>query len=122
MWCHLGPLLIVIVGGLLTCGVASMFGWVYPLIAMNTTGQRSSTVREHAVESLNFQLSFAAYNVIATFFVLVFGFVTFGAGWVIGLPLALGLWVFEGVVGGMASSQASNGGFYRYPTPVRLVH
>ena len=121
MWVHLAPLVIYLGGGLVTCGIASVFAWIYPLIIMNMMGSRSPRVRAHAVESLNFQLSFLIYNVAAFALVMVLGFATLGLGWILTFPVALALVVLGAVAMGVAGSQASAGGFYRYPLTIRMV-
>jgi uncharacterized Tic20 family protein len=86
---------------------AGLLGWVAPLIAMLVEGPKSPTVRAHAVESLNFQLT---WSVIA----LVGGVITCGVGfalvWIVPLIFA--------IIGGI---KATNGEFYQYPVSVRLI-
>ncbi len=107
----------------MTCGLLTLFGWVVPLLIMMTSGRRSAFVRAHAVESLNFQLSvFVLCNLVANAVGLVFAVVTLGLGWGLVLLVGLGFIIFGGIVMGMASSQASSGGSYRYPLTIRMVH
>lgn len=121
MWSHLGPLLVLVGGLLLSAGALSIFAFVFPLVVMNTVGSRSAPVRAHAVESLNFQLTMLVYGVSLLVLTVVVGLVTFGIGLLVLIPVILALAVFEVVVMVIASVQASNGGFYRYPITIRFV-
>lgn len=121
MWSHLGPLLVVAAGMLLSAGLLSIFAFVFPLVVMNTVGERSAQVRAHAVESLNFQLSILLYSVVLLILTFLVGVGTLGFGLLVMIPLLVALGVFEVVVMIIASVQASNGGFYRYPLAIRFV-
>ena len=97
------------------CLVGTAFAglaFVVPLVIMLTKGTESAFVREHAVESLNFQLSMLIYVLVS--FVLVFVLVGFL------LLAALGIaWLVLVVV---ATMRASEGRAYRYPLTIRFVH
>ena len=94
--------------------VASLVGMSFlgPLAVLLVQGTKSPTVRQHAVESLNFQLSLLIYAIVSAVLVLVvvgiFGLIAVGLMWLI-LPL-------------LATIKASNGESYRYPLTIRLVH
>ena len=65
----------------------------------------------HGKESLNFQISMLIYNVIAGILCLVLiGFVILGILHILNLVLVI-----------VASIQASDGKFYRYPLTIRLI-
>ena len=121
MWSHLGPLLVGVGAMLVTAGVLSIFAFAFPLVVLNTVGSRSPRVRAHAVESLNFQLSILLYYVSLLLVTTLVAVVTLGFGLVVMLPALVGLGVFEVVVMIIASVQASNGGFYRYPLNIRFI-
>lgn len=121
MWSHLGPLLVLVGGMALSAGALSVFAFVFPLVVMNTVGSRSARVRAHAVESLNFQLSMLVYSIGLLLVAVVVGLLTLGFGLLIIIPIIIALAVFELVVMILASVQASNGGFYRYPITIRFV-
>lgn len=120
-WSHLGPLLMGVVAMLVTGGALSILTFVFPLIVMNTVGSRSARVRAHAVESLNFQLSMLLYSVTLTIVMLVVAVATIGLGLIVMIPALIALGLFWVVVMVIASVQASNGGFYRYPLNIRFV-
>lgn len=121
MWSHLGPLLMGVAAMIATAGALSIFTFVFPLIVMNTIGSRSARVRAHAVESLNFQLSMLLYSVTLTIVMLVVALATIGLGLLVMIPALIALGLFWVVVMVIASVQASNGGFYRYPLNIRFV-
>lgn len=121
MWSHLGPLLVLIGGMVLSAGTLSIFAFAFPLVVMNTVGNRSARVREHAVESLNFQLSMLIYSVGLIIVAIAVGIVTLGFGLLFLIPIIITLGIFELVVMVLATVQASNGGFYRYPITIRFV-
>jgi uncharacterized Tic20 family protein len=78
-------------------------------------------VRQHAVESLNFQLSMLIYGIVATVVLLIGGIVTFGLAIFLFIPVALAWLVFELVVMIQASQAAVRGQQYRYPLAIRFV-
>jgi uncharacterized protein len=121
MWSHLGPLAVLIGGMVLSAGTLSIFAFAFPLVVMNTVGSRSARVREHAVESLNFQLSMLIYSVGLLIVAIAVGIVTLGFGLLFLIPIIIALGIFELVVMVIATVQASNGGFYRYPITIRFV-
>jgi uncharacterized protein len=86
-------------------------GFVAPLIVLLVFGPRSAFVRANAVESLNFNLSWLLYGIIAVIlaFVLI-GFV---------ILAVLGLAYLVLVI--VASFKANNGEVYRYPVTIRFV-
>ena len=86
-------------------------GFVAPLIVMLVFGPRSAFVRAHAVESLNFNLTWLLYGIIA----VILAFLLIG----IVILIALGLAYLVLVV--IASVRANNGEFFRYPLTIRFV-
>jgi uncharacterized Tic20 family protein len=86
-------------------------GFVAPLIILLVFGPRSAFVRANAVESLNFNLSWLLYGIIA----VILAFVLIGF-----LILAI-LGVAYVVLVIIASVQANNGQMYRYPATIRFV-
>jgi uncharacterized protein len=86
-------------------------GFVAPLVVMLVFGPRSAYVRAHAVESLNFNLSWLLYAIVSV--VLIF----IGIG--ILILLALGIAYVVLIV--IASIRANNGEFLRYPLTIRFV-
>lgn len=121
MWSHLGPLLVGVAAMLMTGGALSIFAFVFPLVVLNTVGNRSAQVRAHAAESLNFQLSMLLYSVTLMIVLVVVALTTFGVGLLVMIPALIGIAVFWVVVMIIASVQASNGGFFRYPLNIRFV-
>jgi uncharacterized protein len=86
-------------------------GFVAPLIVMLVFGPRSAYVRAHAVESLNFNLSWLLYAIVAVVLIVI------GIG--ILILIALGIAYLVLIV--IASIRANNGEFFRYPLTIRFV-
>ena len=82
-----------------------------PLIIWFAKRGDSPEIDAQGKESLNFQISMLIYNVIAGILCLVLiGFVILGILHILNLVLVI-----------VASIQASDGKFYRYPLTIRLI-
>jgi hypothetical protein len=100
-------------GAIATFLSGGTLGWVPPLVAMTAKGSQSGLVRAHAVEALNFQLTWT----VATLIAWVLTVCTLGlASPLLLITIAVG--VIFGIVAGV---KASNGDPYRYPVTVRAV-
>ena len=86
-------------------------GFLAPLVVMLVLGPRSAYVRGHAVEALNFNLSWLLYAIVAG--VLAF--------LVVGIPILVALGIAYVVLVVIASVRAYNGQRYRYPLTIRFV-
>ena len=86
-------------------------GFLAPLIVLLVFGQRSAYVRAHAVESLNFNLSWLLYAVVAVILIFV----------AIGIVILIALGIAYVVLVIIASVRANNGEFFRYPLTIRFV-
>ncbi|NEA35840.1 DUF4870 domain-containing protein [Streptomyces sp. SID13031] len=88
-----------------------ILGFIAPLIVLLVKGNESPTVRAHAVESLNFQIT-ASIGYIASYILMVvlIGFITLPAIWILAVVFAI-----------MATMAASSGKPYKYPFALRLV-
>jgi uncharacterized Tic20 family protein len=82
-----------------------------PLIVWLLKRGDSPEIDAHGKESLNFQLSMLLYTVISAVFCLI----------LIGLVFLAVLWVLNAVLVIIASIQASEGKFYRYPMTIRFI-
>ena len=120
LWAHLGALL-VFLAGFATAGALSLFAFVVPLVIMQSYGPRSAYVRQHAVESLNFQLSWLLYGLILIVGSVLIAVVTLGIGLLGIIPLLLVAFVCELVFMIMACTAASAGRLHRYPLTIRFV-
>ena len=86
-------------------------GFIAPLVVLLVFGPRSAYVRAHAVESLNFNLSWLVYAIVGVVLIVL------GIG--ILILLALGIaYVFLVII---ASVRANNGEFFRYPLTLRFI-
>ena len=82
-----------------------------PLIVWLAKRSDSPEIDEYGKESLNFQISMLIYNVIAAVLCLVLiGFILLAILHILNLVLVI-----------IASIQASEGKFYRYPMTIRLI-
>ena len=82
-----------------------------PLIVWLAKRSDSPEIDEYGKESLNFQISMLIYNVIAAVLCLVLiGFIILAILHILNLVLVI-----------IASIQASEGKFYRYPITIRLI-
>jgi uncharacterized protein len=86
-------------------------GFVAPLIVLLVFGPRSAFVRAHAVESLNFNLTWLLYGIIAVVLALL----------LIGFLILIILGIAYLVLVIIASVKANNGEMYRYPATIRFV-
>lgn len=107
---HWAPLVVMLAFGLIIPLVSALLAFLPPLIVMLTA--KTQYVREHARESLNFQLTVA----IAGFVVGIISLVWF-YGWI----FALLLFAACAAVQIIAAVQASKGEFFRYPVIIRFV-
>jgi uncharacterized protein len=101
------------------CHAAALLGLFFhflghllgPLIVWLVKRGDSPEVDAHGKESLNFQISMLIYDAIAAILCIV----------LIGFPILIALWVLNTVLVIIASIQASEGKFYRYPITIRLI-
>ena len=92
---------------------AILVGFIAPLIAYLVKGQESPTVKAHAIEALNFQITWGAATIIAS----ILGVCSFGI--LFFLPLCtLAVAIIFAIIGGM---KANEGVVYHYPMSIRLV-
>jgi uncharacterized Tic20 family protein len=88
-------------------------GFIAPLVALLAKGNESPTVRAHAVEALNFQITWGVATIIAS----ILGACTFGI--LFFLPIVT--WIVIIVFAIIAGMKANEGQLYHYPMTVRLV-
>lgn len=87
--------------------------FIAPLIALLAKGNESPTVKAHANEALNFQITWTAAWIISWIIaVCSFGFLFF-------VPLIP--WAVIVIFSIIAGMKANNGELYRYPVTVRLI-
>jgi uncharacterized Tic20 family protein len=88
-------------------------GFIAPLVALLAKGNESPTVRAHAVEALNFQITWGIATIIASILaVCTFGILFF-------LPIIT--WVVVIVFSIIAGMKANEGVLYHYPMTWRFV-
>ena len=94
--------------GLLAHIITFVSTFIGPLIIYLVKKDESSFVREHAVESLNFQITIAIITLIL--FITVIGILLLWAVGIITVILVI-----------VATIRASEGKLYRYPFSIRLI-
>jgi uncharacterized Tic20 family protein len=113
MWSHLAVLLGAVVGVFASIAFVpiGLLLWVIPLVIRSSAGDRSLFVRDHATESLNFELTTLLVAVVSLFLALI----------LIGLVIGLAWTIFYVVVRIRATVFAHDGRPYRYPLAIRFV-
>ena len=92
--------------------VLTLLVWfIAPLVIYLVKKDESDYIREHAVESLNFQLSLTIYMIACIPLILL----------VVGIFMMIGLSIMALVVVIIASIKASEGKHYRYPLTIRFI-
>ncbi|MFI5844421.1 DUF4870 domain-containing protein [Catenuloplanes sp. NPDC051500] len=88
-------------------------GFLAPLIIMLVKGNESQTVRAHAVEALNFQITWGVAMLVAVVLsVCTLGILSF-------LPFVV--WIVVLIFGIMATIKVNDGEWYTYPVTYRIV-
>ncbi|HSK36850.1 MAG TPA: DUF4870 domain-containing protein [Actinomycetota bacterium] len=86
-------------------------GFVAPLVVLLVFGPRSAYVRAHAVESLNFNLTWLVYAIVGVILAFL----------LIGIPILIALGIAYLILVVIASVRANNGEFFRYPLTIRFI-
>src|SRR5438034_10964453 len=82
-----------------------------PLILWLIKRDEAPELDAHGKEAVNFQISMLIYNAVAAVFCLV----------LVGFVFLAVLWVLNAIFVIIASIQASDGKFYRYPMTIRFI-
>ncbi len=90
-----------------------VLGFIAPLIALVAKGNESATIKAHATEALNFQITWGIAMIIA----VILGICTFGI--LFFLPFLV--WLVIIIFSVLAGMKANEGGFYKYPMSLHLV-
>ncbi|MEV6601635.1 DUF4870 domain-containing protein [Actinoplanes sp. NPDC051346] len=88
-------------------------GFIAPLVALLARGNVSPTVRAHAVDALNFQITWAIATIASSILAVC------SAGLLFFLPLAA--WVVVVVFSLIAGMKANEGTPYKYPMSMSLI-
>jgi len=86
-------------------------GFIAPLVIYLMKKDESDFVRQHAAESLNFQISLAIFAIAAAILIIV----------VIGIFLLIGIGIVAFVFVILGTIKASEGKEFRYPFNIRFV-
>jgi uncharacterized Tic20 family protein len=102
MLCHIGAF----VGYIIPLG-----NIIVPLIFWSMKKEESSLVDDQGKESLNFQITMTIAYIVAGFLTVI----------VIGVPLLIGLGIFNLIMIIIAGIKANDGEKYRYPVNIRFI-
>ncbi|WP_033340056.1 DUF4870 domain-containing protein [Catenuloplanes japonicus] len=90
-----------------------IFGFLAPLVVMLAKGNESQTIRAHAVEALNFQITWGVAMLVAVILsICSLGILSF-------LPFIV--WIVVLVFGILATIKVNDGEWYTYPVTYRIV-
>jgi uncharacterized Tic20 family protein len=92
-------------------------GFIAPLVAMLAKGNESPTVKAHAVEALNFQITWNVAVILGWILAICTSPVTFGLLFILPFGAAVVIVVFS-IIAGL---KANEGQIYQYPMSIRLV-
>jgi len=103
MFCHLGAF----------AGFIIPFGSIIvPLVIWLMKKDESEYVDYHGKESLNFQITMMIAFIVATVLIFI----------LIGIPIIIGLAIFELIIVIIAGIKANDGVYYRYPFSFKLIN
>jgi len=97
--------------GILSHILCLVAGFIAPLVIYLVKKDESPYVREHAKESLNFQITLLIFYIISFFLIFIF----------IGILMMVALGIGALVLIIVATIKASEGKLYRYPFNIRLI-
>lgn len=103
MLCHLSAL-----SALIGIPFGNIVG---PLIIWLIKKNEFSFVDDQGKESLNFQITMSIFAVVAAVLILL----------LIGIPILIGLLIIDVIFTIIASIQANDGKFYRYPYSIKFI-
>ncbi len=92
-------------------------GFIVPLVIWLVKKDESKYISEHAKESLNFQVSLIIY-LVGSVFVFLISFLVFGIFLI--MMVAIGISILSLVATIIASINASQGKFFKYPLTIRF--
>lgn len=102
------------------CHLAGLAGFVVPVIVSGVIApliiwlikkDEDPFIDENGKEVVNFQISISIYSMACIPLVFI----------VIGVPLLIGVWIFDLVCIIIAALKANEGQHYRYPLTIRLI-
>ena len=100
--------------------LGALLGIIGPLIIYLTKKDESAYVEDQGKEALNFHITLIIAYLVSSVIYSVISVVTCGIGMFIPIPLAV--WIWQIVLGIIASTKASKGEWYRYPATMRMIN
>lgn len=100
------------------CHLTAFIGYFFPfghilgpLVVWLIKKEEFPLVEDQGKESLNFQISMTIYIIVAAILSII----------IIGIPILIGLIVFEIIIVIIAAVKANDGERYRYPLAIRII-
>jgi len=106
-----------LIGLISLADVSGILALIGTIIMWRVKKDESPFLDDHGREATNFQISLLLYSFLG----VAFGFLTFGIGFIIAVPMLIGLFVLL-LIGGIRGAMAANRGeYYRYPMCIRFI-
>lgn len=99
--------------------LGALLGIIGPLIIYLTKKDDSAYVEDQAKEALNFHITLIIAYVASSVIWTILAIITCGIGGFIPIPVAV--WIWQIILGIIASTKANQGEWYRYPATMRLI-
>jgi hypothetical protein len=100
------------------CHLAALAGYIFPfgniigpLILWQMKKEEMPLVDDQGKEAVNFQISITLYCIVAGILIIV----------LIGIPILIGLLIFDLVAIVLATIRTNDGKLYRYPLSIRFL-
>ena len=100
------------------CHFSAFFGFIFPLgnilaplIIWLIKKEEMPFVEDQGKEVLNFQISMTIYLICSAFLCII----------LIGIPILIGLFIFDFIITIISAISANDGKSYRYPINLRLI-
>jgi uncharacterized Tic20 family protein len=98
-----------------------LIGFISPLIGYLVLKDRSSFVREHSRQALNFQITMDIAHVVNIVLGFILGIVTLGLWFFVQTLITFAIWVVTIIFSIIAAMAANKGEMYRYPLTIPFV-
>ena len=92
-------------------------GFIAGLVALLVKGNESATVRAHAIEALNFQITWGIAMIVSWMVAFCASIIDFGILFI----LPFGAWAVLIIFSVIAGLKANEGQLYKYPASLHLV-
>jgi uncharacterized Tic20 family protein len=98
-----------------------LIGFISPLIGYLVLKDRSSFVREHSRQALNFQITMGIAPVANIILGFILGIVTLGLWFFVQTLITFAIWIVTIIFSVIAAMAANKGEMYRYPLSIQFI-